>query len=94
MAELIAMAAQYGLPGLITLGAAWYVVQHDKACNLAHKEMQERHTIERAELVNALERQHKEALEQGGKYIEALNNNTAVMAKLETIITTRTMENK
>ena len=91
MEELLKIAAQYGAPGLITLGAAWYVVQHDKACNKAHEEMQSRHTIERAELVSALERQHREALDQGGKYIEALNNNTAVMAKLETIITTRTI---
>jgi predicted protein tyrosine phosphatase len=91
MEELIKTASQYGAPGLITLGAAWYVIQHDKACNKAHKEMQERHSVERAELIGALERQHKEALEQGAKYIEALNNNTAVMAKLETIITTRTI---
>ena len=92
METLIDIASSFGAPGLIVLGAGWYVVSHDRQCNAAHKEMQDRHTEERKELVAVLERQHSEALAAGQKYVEAYNNNTAVMARLETIITNRIHE--
>jgi hypothetical protein len=52
MENLIDIAGQYGMPGLIIFSFGWYIVRKDRE----HKE-------ERKDVTQALKAQHEEALE-------------------------------
>lgn len=75
MSELLEIAAQYGMTGMVLLAAGWYIIR---------REVEQKG--ERQNLTDALQRLHKEALEQSANNAEAIDRNTSVLSSLQTII--------
>lgn len=84
---LIPIAAQFGMVGVVALAAGAWVWFTQRTNDQKAKEQEERHLNERVEWRQVTADQHKELLTQAQRGSEALDNNTRVMARLETIIT-------
>ena len=89
MDQLITIASQFGIIGLVALAAGWYVYRHDEQCNIAHKEMQERHTQERKEMTDVIARQHTEQLIAQDKSTDVIEKVATAIADLSSLIRDR-----
>lgn len=77
--NLLSIAAQYGLVGLVLLAAGWYVFMRDKKHEETLDKVREEHRAERKEWSDILAAQHREALEVTSK-------NTLILTEIATII--------
>ena len=89
MTDLLSIAGQYGIVGLVLLGAGWWVIQREKSHDTRIENILNGDREERKELTGALQTQHSEALEQSKKSTEVLEKNTSVLSELSTIIKSR-----
>lgn len=86
MEELIKYSAQYGAAGLIALGAGWVLYRRDLSFDQKFEKLMDRNEKERASHLAALASQHAEMREEAARGRQALDNNTSVLNRIETLI--------
>lgn len=86
MMELVAIAGQYGVVGLVLLACAYYVTKHDNACTKAHEKIMSDAKEEREQWRLMTSVQHQEAISVSEKAAEALNAHTSILTEIATII--------
>ena len=79
MDDLIKIAQEYGVLGIILLGTFWYILYKDRAHTISLAQKDETHKEERNQLFKALEDQHNRSL-------EVTKNNTNVLSEISTLI--------
>lgn len=83
---LVKIASEYGAFGLVFLAAGLYIFRRDDLHEKDRIRIEDRHAVERKELTDALARQHSEALSVAERASRSLDNNTAIVSKLATMI--------
>lgn len=94
MEQLITTASQYGIVGIILLACGWYITQRDRKHDDRMTGIFDQHRGERKELIDSMKVQHEEALTQARNASDAMERNTSVLSRLETLISNQSNQSR
>lgn len=83
---LYKIALQWGPAWVVAIGAGWYVIQHDRACNAAHDKAANNYKEERSLFLQSLDKRHADAMSIMRETNNIIKSNTEALSKLIIIV--------